>query len=104
MKWITRSLLGVLAALGIGVGLLATSGTASADCPGCTNTATMTAANVAEVNLAAVATSGDTNVFDSAFVEVYGGDANAIASSYLKQKNLQFLIQANVGDATITLP
>ena len=110
MKWITRSLMGVLAALVIGAGLLATSGTASADCPGCTNTATMAQANSATLNLAAVATTGATTVSSSTFVAggdavVAGGDANAIVSSYLKQKNFQFLIQTNVGEnLTIILP
>jgi hypothetical protein len=93
--------MGVLAALVIGAALFATSGTASADCPGCTNNAVMTANNLAEVAQAPIAQTGDTNVRYSAYVIAVGGDAEAEAVSILKQKNLQFLIQANVGDLRI---
>jgi hypothetical protein len=88
-------MIGLVAALVVGGGVMATS-PASADCNGCTNTSTQTAANVAEATNTATAVGGASAAVGPYALSV-GGDAKAVAKSKQYQKIVQKAWQINFG-------
>jgi hypothetical protein len=90
-------MIGLVAALVIGGGVMATSpDSASADCNGCTNTSTQTAANAAGATNTAGA-AGGASAAVGPFAASFGGDAKAIAKSKQYQKIIQKALQLNLG-------
>jgi hypothetical protein len=91
-----KFILGAILSLVVGLGLMATAGTASADdCENCDNAASQSASNSAVVDQFGSASTGNTTADD--YSVAIGGDAEAIAVSRVRQENSQRLRQRNEG-------